>query len=78
MSMVSAKDRQVARLMHACWVSFAKTGTPKCGDTAWPAYTPSGDQLMEFGAPSGVPTHYRKAQLDAQEAATLPSLDLGK
>jgi para-nitrobenzyl esterase len=62
--------------MHACWVTFAKTGTPKCGGQAWPAYTPAGDQLMEFGATSGVRTHFRKAQLDAEQAATLPSLEL--
>jgi para-nitrobenzyl esterase len=77
MSMVSAKDQAVAGLMHACWVSFAKTGVPKCGTEAWPAYTPAGDQLMEFGAESGVRTHLRKAQLDAQEAVTLPTLALG-
>ena len=77
MSMVSAKDQEVASLMHACWVSFAKTGAPKCGTEAWPAYTPASDQLMEFGAVSGVRTHFRKAQLDAEQAATLPTLALG-
>jgi len=76
MSMVSAKDQAVATLMHACWVSFAKTGAPKCGDTAWPAYTPAKDQLMEFGATSGVRTNLRKPQLDFQQAATLPTLGL--
>jgi para-nitrobenzyl esterase len=78
MSMVSAKDKEVAALMHACWVSFAKTGALRCGPTAWPAYTPAGDQLMEFGKESGVRTHFRKAQLDAEEALALPSLALGK
>ncbi len=77
MSMVSAKDQQVATLMHACWVSFAKTGAPTCGTEAWPAYTGASDQLMEFGATSGVRTHFRKAQLDAEEASTLPTLALG-
>ncbi|HEY0437334.1 MAG TPA: carboxylesterase family protein [Phenylobacterium sp.] len=76
MSQVSAKDQEVAALVHACWVSFAKTSAPKCGGQAWPAYTPKGDQLMEFGKDSGVRTHLRKAQLDAQEAATLPTLAL--
>lgn len=76
MSMVSAKDQQVATLMHACWVSFAKTGEPKCGTQSWPAYTAASDQLMEFGVMSGVRTHSRKAQLDAQEASTLPTLAL--
>jgi para-nitrobenzyl esterase len=77
MSMVSAKDLEVATLMHACWVSFAKTGVPKCGTEAWPAYTPAGDQLMEFGKESGVRTHFRKAQLDAELASVLPTLAVG-
>jgi para-nitrobenzyl esterase len=75
-SMVSAKDQQVADLMHACWVAFAKTGAPKCGAEAWPAYTPATDQLMEFGATSGVRTHFRKTQLDMQERVSLPALQL--
>jgi para-nitrobenzyl esterase len=77
LSMVSAKDQEVATLMHACWVTFAKTGAPKCGTQAWPAYTPAKDQLMEFGKDSGVRTHFRKTQLDAEQASTLPTLQLG-
>jgi para-nitrobenzyl esterase len=77
MSMVNAKDQEVASLMHACWVAFAKTSVPKCGGTTWPAYAPASDQLMEFGKESGVRAHLRKAQLDAQETATLPTLALG-
>ena len=76
MSMVSAKDQAVAALMHACWVSFAKTGVPKCGTAAWPAYTPAKDQLMEFGKDSGVRANFRKGQLDAEQASVLPSLAL--
>ena len=33
---------------------------------------------MEFGASSGVRTNFRKAQLDSQQAAVLPTLALGK
>jgi para-nitrobenzyl esterase len=77
MSIVSAKDQEVAHLMHACWVAFARTGAPRCGNEAWPAYSPASDQLMEFGAASGVRTHLRKAQLDAQEMVSLPTLALG-
>jgi len=77
MSMVSAKDQEVASLMHACWVAFAKTSVPTCGAAAWPPYTPASDQLMEFGKDPGLRTHLRKAQLDAEEAATLPTLALG-
>ena len=76
MSMVSPKDQEVASLMHACWVSFAKISVPKCGTGTWPAYSSAGDQVMEFGKESGVRTHLRKTQLDAQEAVTLPTLAL--
>jgi len=54
------------------------TGAPKCGSQAWPAYSPASDHLMEFGATSGVRTHFRKAQLDFQESVVLPTLALGK
>jgi para-nitrobenzyl esterase len=76
MSVVSDEDKAMASLMHACWVSFAKTSAPKCGTAAWPAYAPARDQLMEFGASSGMRTHFRKVQLDAQQKATLPGLAL--
>jgi para-nitrobenzyl esterase len=76
MSTVTDEDKAMAGLMHACWVSFAKTGTPKCGAQAWPAYDPKADQLMEFGSPSGLRTHFRKPQLDAQQASELPRLQL--
>jgi para-nitrobenzyl esterase len=62
--------------MHACWVAFAKTGAPSCGGMSWPAYTPANDELMEFGPHSGVVAHFRKAQLDAEQAADLPFLKL--
>ena len=62
MSVVSDEDRAMASLMHTCWVSFAKTSVPKCGPDAWPAYTAKTDQLMEFGAKSGVRTNFRKTQ----------------
>lgn len=78
MSQVSDEDKAMAALMHACWVSFAKTGAPKCGSQAWPAYDPARDELMEFGASSGVRTNFRKAQLDSQEASVLPTLAMGK
>ncbi|WP_309606336.1 carboxylesterase family protein [Phenylobacterium sp.] len=77
MSEVTDEDKAMAMLMHACWVSFAKSGTPNCGTSSWPAYTPANDQLMEFGVSSGVRAHFRKAQLDAQEAQVLPTLMLG-
>ena len=65
----SDEDKAMAAMVHACWVSFAKTGTPVCGTTPWPRYDPKTDQLMEFGSPSGVRTNFRKAALDAFQAA---------
>jgi para-nitrobenzyl esterase len=76
MSVVSEEDKQVAALMHACWVAFAKSGAPKCGGQAWPAYDPARDQLMEFGASSGLRSAFRKVQLDAQQSLALPTLAL--
>jgi len=78
MSVVSDEDKRMASLMHACWVAFAKTGAPRCGGMDWPAYKPSSDQLMEFGAVSGVRTHFRKVELDALQATVLPTLALSK
>jgi len=78
MSVVSDEDKAVAALMHACWVSFAKAGAPRCGREAWPAYGAKADTLMEFGSSSGVRTNFRKAQYDAQAASTLPTLGLAK
>jgi para-nitrobenzyl esterase len=66
---VTPSERAEARLAHACWVGFAKTGRPVCADGQdWPAYTPASDKLLEFADPAGVRVHFRKAQLDAQEA----------
>jgi para-nitrobenzyl esterase len=68
MAVVSDEDRAMAALMHRCWTTFAKTTVPACGDQTWPAYDPKSDQLMEFGATTGVRTGYRKPELDAVEA----------
>ena len=70
-ALITPSERAEATLAHSCWVAFAKTGRPDCaaGGQTWPAYTPASDQLMEFGDPPGVRTHFRKAQLDAQDAA---------
>jgi para-nitrobenzyl esterase len=79
LSAVAADDRAMATLVHGCWVAFARTGWPACpSGPAWPAYDPRSDQLMEFGADSGVRTNFRKSRLDAQAAAILPTLKLGK
>lgn len=72
---IGAGDRPMADLMHACWVSFAKTGAP-CAQ--WPAYTPAGDQLMEFGIDPGVRTGFKKGPFTALETVGLPPLKLGE
>jgi len=68
---ISPSERAMAALAHSCWVGFIKTGAPVCaGGVAWPAYDRAGDRLLEFGNDgAAVRTHFRKAQLDAQEAA---------
>jgi para-nitrobenzyl esterase len=70
-SEIEDPDRKLAAFMHSCWVSFAKTGRPTCeaDGRAWPAYTPASDELMVFDDPPKIVAHYRKPQLDAQEAA---------
>lgn len=73
---VAQDDKSVATLVHGCWVAFAKTGTPKCGAAAWPAYSSKADALMEFGLESGVRSGFRKSRLDHQETAVLPTLAL--
>ncbi|MEP6968457.1 MAG: carboxylesterase family protein, partial [Pseudomonadota bacterium] len=72
-------DLAVTRLVHSCWVSFAKTGVPACtGASAWPAFTPARDTLIDFDAAATLKTGFRKAQYQAQEAAVLPTLGLGR
>lgn len=70
------QDRAVAAFMHSCWVSFAKTGRPDCAadGKVWPAYSSQTDELMDFDDPTAIVAHYRKPQLDAQEAAAGPTI----
>lgn len=67
--LITPSERAAAALAHSCWVGFIKTGAPRCAGQDWPAYHPKTDQLLEIGIDSGVRTHFRKRQLDAQEAA---------
>jgi para-nitrobenzyl esterase len=69
---VSPEDIAMENLMHSCWVGFARTGTPRCDGARWPAYTPAGDALLEFGPHTAVIAHFRKDQYDALEAALKP------
>jgi para-nitrobenzyl esterase len=48
-SLLPLDDRAEAARIHGCWIAFAKTGTPACeGVPAWPLYSPSRDELMNF------------------------------
>ena len=70
------EDRAATRMMQSCWVSFAKTGTPKCeGAPDWPRYRRASDQVMELGVQAKILTGFRRAQLDAQEAAMQSVID---
>jgi para-nitrobenzyl esterase len=70
--LITPSERAAAALAHSCWVGFIRTGAPQCaGGVAWPAYRPDTDQLLEIGMDTGVRTHFRKPQLDAQEAAVM-------
>src|SRR5690349_18807143 len=60
----SDEDRKAEQTIHACWVSFASTGTPACGKT-WPALSASSDVLMEFSPDTHVVHDFRKAQYEA-------------
>ncbi|HEV2365123.1 MAG TPA: carboxylesterase family protein [Caulobacteraceae bacterium] len=63
-------DRAEAAYVHSCWVAFARLGRPDCaGPPPWPAYDANSDQLLDFDDPAQVRHHFRKAQLDAQQAA---------
>jgi para-nitrobenzyl esterase len=75
----SDQDRRITALVHGCWVAFAKTSRPACpGAPAWPAYDSVSDSLLEIDSQTAVRSHFRKARYDAQEAATLPGLQLDR
>src|SRR6185437_16875637 len=45
----SRADRAMARVVHAYWIAFARTGTPEPrGEPAWPEYRENTDELMSF------------------------------
>jgi para-nitrobenzyl esterase len=63
------EDRAMEKLMHSCWVGFARTGKPDCtGGLAWPAYSRAADALMEFGTNAGPVAGFRKEEYDALQA----------
>ena len=62
--------RAATKRVHSCWVSFARYGRPSCeGAPEWPRYRPQDGQVMELGSVARLRKDFRKAQLDAHEAA---------
>jgi len=64
------EDLALTKLMHACWVAFAKFGSPNCPTPEpWPRVDATKAPLMVFDDPPKALPELKKARLDAQEAA---------
>jgi para-nitrobenzyl esterase len=66
------KDREVAKMMNAYWINFAKTGNPNGKDLPeWKAYSANRNEVFEFKSDGSAATvaDQRKARLDVIEKA---------
>ncbi|KGO90976.1 carboxylesterase/lipase family protein [Flavobacterium subsaxonicum] len=64
------KDKEVAKVINAYWVNFAKTGNPNgIGLPQWPAYQSSNNEVFEFkqDGSAGNTLDQRKERLDVIE-----------
>lgn len=62
---VSAADRSFSASVSACWVAFAKTGTPDCPlAPEWPRYDSASDRIAVFAPQTDIMPQFRKAQID--------------
>lgn len=69
---LTAQDEQVAQLVNAYWIAFARTGNPNgTGRPYWAPYDATGDRLFEFSAAGAADSASRidprQAQLDLVE-----------
>lgn len=62
------EDRRITKMMHECWIAFARTGQPRCsGVPEWPTFSAATSWTMELGKESKLHQHYRKRQFDAHD-----------